>query len=119
MNEVFDPTFENTRLRQLTEQCLSETIVSGEVIFGCSGEINYLNFATWFFDDPTYNVLTESGFKTYLMNLLNDLITYRSSFDQEFSRNGIVTLENSSASIKWIKYEDAERLINYKKSLEQ
>lgn len=116
MKEIFDPEFENIRLNKLTKQCLSDMEISGEVFFGALGKENRLDFATWFFDNPSQEKIDSSGYKDFLMHLLDCLIIYRSSYAQEYSRDGIVTIKNSFASIEWIKDGEAETLADIKKS---
>ncbi|MFI8611369.1 hypothetical protein ACIGFL_24035 [Pseudomonas sp. NPDC077649] len=116
MKEIFDPEFESMRLNQLTKQCLLDMEISGEVFFGALGKENRLDFATFFFDKPDQEKIDNSGYKDSLMSLLDCLIIYRSSHEQEFSRDGIVRIKDSSASIEWIKDGEAETLADIKKS---
>lgn len=116
MKEIFDPEFENMRLNQLSKQCLSDVEISGEVFFGALGKENRLDFTTWFFDNPDQDRIDSSGYKDFLMHLLDCLIIYRSNHEQENSRNGIVRIINSSASIEWIKDGEAETRADIKKS---
>lgn len=116
MKEIFDPEFESMRLNQLTKQCLSDMEISGEVFFGALGKENRLDFSTFFFDEPSQEKIDSSGYKDFLMRLLDCLIIYRSSHDQEFSRDGIVKIKDSFASIEWIKDGEAETLADIKKS---
>lgn len=119
MKEVFDPEFESMRLNQLTKQCLSDMEISGEVYFGVLGKENQLDFATWFFDNPSQEKIDSSGYKDFLMRLLDCLIIYRSRHEQEYSRDGIVTIKDSFTSIKWIKDGEAETLADIKKARPQ
>lgn len=116
MKEIFDPEFESMRLNQLTKQCLLDMEISGEVFFGALGKENRLDFATFFFDKPGQEKIDNSGYKDFLMSLLDCLIIYRSSHGQEFSRDGIVKIKDSFASIEWIKDGEAETLADFKKS---
>lgn len=116
MKEVFDPKFESIRLNQLTNQCLSDMEISGEVFFGALGKENRLDFATFFFDKPSQEKIENSGYKDFLISLLDYLIIYRSDHVQEFSRDGIVRIKDSFASIEWIKDGEAATLADIKKS---
>lgn len=116
MKEIFDPEFESIRLNQLTNQFLSDMVISGEVFFGALGKENRLDFATLLFDKPSQEKIDNSGYKDFLISLLDCLIIYRSGHEQEFSRDGIVTIKDSFASIEWIKDGEAETLADLKKS---
>lgn len=116
MKEIFDPEFESMRLNQLTNQFLSGMEISGEVFFGALGKENRLDFATFFFGEPSQEKVVSSGYKDFLISLLDCLIIYRSNHGQEFSRDGIVKIKNSFASIEWIKDGESEVLADIKKS---
>lgn len=117
MNDIFDADYENIRLNQLSKQCLSDLKITGEIYFGSITEENRLDFASWFFSDSEQEKIDSSGYKDFLLNLLDSLIIYRSSHEQKFSRAGIVTIKESCASIEWVKDGEAEILADIKKSI--
>lgn len=116
MNDFFDTNYESTRLNQLSKQCLSDVKITGEIYFGAIGGENRLDFASWFFNNEAQEKINESGYKDFLLNLLDSLIIYRSNHKQEFSRSGIVKIKESLASIEWIKDGEAEALADIRKS---
>lgn len=118
MKDIFDTNYESTRLNQLSKQCLSDANITGEIYFGAINGENRLDFASWFFNDVAQEKINNSGYKEFLLNLLDALIIYRSNHKQEFSRSGIVKIKESCASIEWIKDGDAEVLADIKKSTE-
>lgn len=119
MNDIFDTNYESIRLNQLSKQCLSDANITGEIYFGAINGENRLDFASWFFNDVAQEKINESGYKDFLLSLLDSLIIYRSNHEQEFSRAGIVKIKDSFASIEWIKDGEAEILADIKKSISQ
>lgn len=116
MQDIFDVSFEQSRLNLLTEQCLAGINISGEVIFGALEQENRHDFSNWYFSEHNEEVINTSGFKHYLIHLLDDLIIYRTAHNQELSRCGIVTISHSQASIKWVSDYELETLSELKRT---
>lgn len=117
MKYLFDTEYESTRLNQLSKQCLSGVKITGEVYFGAINGESRLDFSSCFFNDAEQEIINNSGYKYFLLNLLDSLIIYRSDHEQEFSRAGVVKIKESYASIEWIKDGEAETLADIKKSI--
>ena len=104
-----ETSFAERRLVQLTEQLLSDTSITGEIIFlADEGQLG-VSGATWRFDDKDHAFLKESGFRFMLMELLNILIKQRSE-EGHSPLHGIIHLENSSPDIDWLTVEQAQKL---------
>lgn len=116
MQDIFDADYEQKRLNMLTEQCLAGTDISGEVIFGALEQENRHDFSTWNFNDRGEETINSSGFKHYLVHLLDNLMIYRSNHNQELSRCGVVTISHSKASIKWVSDYEMESLSELKRT---
>lgn len=104
----YDASFESSRLIQLTEQLLSGTSISGDILFYADKEDCSISGATWRFEDEDHAKLKESGFKYMLMELLDTLIQYRARHQFTETLDGLVHLENSSADIQWLLAEEVE-----------
>ncbi len=116
MQDMFDVGFEQSRLNLLTEQCLAGTDISGEVIFGALEEENRHDFSNWNFSEFNEEAINASGFKHYLVHLLDDLIVYRTNHKQELSRCGVLTISHSQASIKWVSDYELKTLSELKRT---
>lgn len=101
-------SFAQSRLNQLTEQFLSETSVTGDIIFLADEDAVGISGATWRFEDEHLSILKECGFQFLLMELLDILIKDRASEGHRDTLNGIVRLQASSPLIDWLTTEEAE-----------
>lgn len=103
-----EQSFAQYRLTQLTDQLLSETSISGDIVFLADEDEGRISGATWRFEEADQAVLKESGFKFLLMELLDILIQFRLSQGYSETLNGIVHLDNSSPEIEWLTGDEAQ-----------
>lgn len=104
-----EQSFDQYRLTQLTEQLLSETSISGDILFFADEEEDRISGATWRFNEDDQELLKGSDFKFMLMELLDILIQYRASLGNTDTLNGIVHLDRSSPHIQWLTAGEAEK----------
>lgn len=102
-------SFAQSRLNQLTEQLLSETTVTGDIIFFADEDAAGISGATWRFEDEDHRLLQECGFKFMLMELVDILIKDRASEGHGDALHGIIRLQASSPVIDWFTAEQAEK----------
>jgi len=102
-------SFAENRLNQLTDQLLSETSVTGSIVFFADEEAGGISGATWRFDEEDHTFLKESGYKLLLMELLDILIQHRASEGDADTLCGLVHLDASSPEIHWLTSEEAEK----------
>lgn len=105
-------SFAQNRLNQLTEQLLSETPVTGDIIFSADEDACGVSGATWRFEDKDHTLLKDCGFRFMLMELLDVLIKHRTNEGHRDTLNGIVHLEKSSPGIHWLNSDEAEQQRN-------
>ncbi|AOY87702.1 hypothetical protein BKP64_05685 [Marinobacter salinus] len=105
-------SFAQNRLNQLTEQLLSETPVTGDIIFFANDDAGGISGATWRFEDEDHALLKDRNVKFMLMELLNTLIQHRAGEGHTNTLHGIVHLEKSSPSIQWLTSNEAEQQRN-------
>lgn len=110
MNEEFDPQFEKMRLDKLASQCLSDLNISGEVIFDSITGENQPEAFSWYFNDGVFQKLSDCGYKSYLLGLIEGLSIYRLKFNIKNYREGIVSIEGISTKITWLPDGHAETL---------
>lgn len=103
-----DQAFDQYRLTQLTDQLLSGTSISGDIVFFADEDEGRVSGATWQFEEEDQAWLRGSDFKFMLMELLDTLIQYRASQGESDTLNGVIHLDNSSPDIKWLTADRAE-----------
>ncbi len=106
----YDASFDHTRLNQLTEQLLSGTEISGEILFIADKEEIGILGAAWRFESEDIGILKDRNYKFMLMELLDSLIRYRASHKSTDSLCGVVRLEKSRADMQWLPEADVQRL---------
>lgn len=106
----YDASFAHTKLSQLTEQLLSGTYISGDILFIADDEDGGVLGSTWIFEDEDSGLLKERNYKFMLMELLDDLIRYRASHNYTGSLCGVVRLNNSKADLQWMPEGDVQKL---------
>ena len=106
----YDAAFAHTRLSQLTEQLLSGTHISVDILFIADEEDGGVLGSTWIFEDEDSGILKERNFKFMLMELLNDLIRYRASHNYTDTLCGAIRLNNSHADLRWLPEGDVQKL---------
>lgn len=105
----FNPDFDKQQLDQLAGQYLQGSTVKGKMTF-FTDEENRLSHATWRFADEDQDALRELGFKFALMDLLDNLVTYRVRGGQPNAGQGVVSIDGSTIRIQWIPLEAAEEM---------
>ena len=107
----YDPSFDQARLNQLAAQCLANNSAKGKVIFLSDSEDNTLDVASFRFDEPdAIEHLIASGFKTYLIGLLDTLLINRAEHNQPNASQGIVYVDGDRIDLKWVTRDEAEAL---------
>ena len=103
----FDPDFESLRLGMLLRQFPEHADGSCEVRFAADDEAR-LSHASWSTDVTWYVLANDSGFKVYLMELLDSLIQYRAQCGQSCWKKGIVRISQGAMSIDWLVDDEFE-----------
>lgn len=115
---TYDSTFDQARLDQLANQHLSDSSMTGRILFFGDPEENRLDLATWQLDsDESYEALKGSDFKLQMMELLDTLLTYRAQHNQPNAGQGVVYADNGKLSIEWLAKEEVEALRNSESEL--
>jgi hypothetical protein len=96
----FDPDFESLRLGMLLRQFPEHADGRCEVRFAADDEAR-LSHASWSTNILWYLLASDSGFKTYLMEVLDSLIRYRAQCGRMPWKNGIVYIDAGSLRIEW------------------
>lgn len=117
MQESYDFAFESFRLAQLCEQFLKGAAVDGEIVFHSVGAENRLDAASYFFEAADLETLDVSGFKAYVLSLLDDLIIYRTRCQEQNCRDGVLRLEQSRPSIIWLQSGAGDVMIRARRGL--
>ena len=103
----FDPDFESLRLGMLLRQFPEQADGRCEVRFAADDEAR-LSHASWSTDVSWYVLANDSGFKVYLMELLDILIRYRAQCGQSRWKNGIVRISQGAISVDWLVDDESE-----------
>ncbi|HDY85888.1 hypothetical protein LCGC14_0997330 [marine sediment metagenome] len=112
MNNIFDDHFEAKRLERLRIQCLSNVNISGEIIFAAMDDnLPYINQSAWMFQNNDNQILSDSGYKYYMLSMLDIFAEYRSQFEGLECRGGVVSLKNSASVIVWMPQIEVLALI--------
>ncbi|WP_372958295.1 hypothetical protein [Marinobacter sp.] len=111
----YTPSMDQERLAQLASQYLGNTTVTGDVVF-FADEGERLSHATWQFPRNDQRRLQDSGFKSALLELLDDLISHRASQHQANLCQGVVNIEKNQLNIQWLPLEEAQMLRNQRKA---
>lgn len=110
----YTPSMDQERLAQLASEYLEDTPVTGDVIF-FADEGERLSHATWHLAQKDQCRLQETGFNSALLELLDDLITYRARQHQANLCQGVVNIEKNQLSIQWLPLEEAQLLRNQRR----
>lgn len=112
---TYDPSFDQFRLDQLADQCLSGNSGEGMVIFLSDSDDNRLDVTSWWFEDEDAKAkLMKSEFKLYLVELLDNLLVYRAQHNQPYASQGVVRISDNRMSIEWLSRPDAEAMREFK-----
>lgn len=105
-----DQAFDQYRLTQLTEQLLSGTSISGDIVFFADEDEGRVGGATWRFEEDDQAFLKENDFRFMLMELLDVLIQHRVRQGSSDTLNGVIHLEKSSPNIQWLTAPEAQAM---------
>lgn len=97
-----DQNFEVARLAILAKQHPDIVKVSGEVVFRAEDNEDRLSGASWTLEEEIFDQISESGFKTHLMELLDIFIQHRGQCNELPKKNGIVRFANGEMNIEWL-----------------
>lgn len=106
----YDPDFDQTRLDQLAGQFLEGSSAEGMVIFFSDSEDNRLDLSTWRIEEEDKARFKESGFKVYLLELLDSLLVYRARHNQPNASQGVIHINSGKLEIEWLSSKEATRL---------
>lgn len=107
---TYDPDFDQIRLDQLAGQFLEGSSAEGMVIFFSDSDDNRLDVSTWRIDDEDNAKFKATGFKIYLLELLDTLLVYRAQHNQRNASQGVIYINKGKLEIEWVSKEKAERL---------
>ncbi|MCK7543476.1 hypothetical protein MLC59_04770 [Marinobacter bryozoorum] len=107
----YTPSLDQERLAQLANQYLGNAPVTGDVVF-FADEGERLSHATWQFPEKDQDRLRDSGFKSALLEMLDELISHRASQHQANLCQGVVNIEKNQINIRWLPLEEAQALRN-------
>tara|TARA_R100001230_G_C5687116_1_gene197227 strand:+ start:1231 stop:1569 length:339 start_codon:yes stop_codon:yes gene_type:complete len=103
----FDADHEPQRLAMLARQFPEHADGRCEVRFAADDEAR-LSHASWSTNILWYVLASDSGFKVYLMELLDTLIRYRAQCGQSRWKNGIVRISQGAISVDWLVDDESE-----------
>ena len=110
MDSQYDASFEMKRLSQLFSKYISEQKIVGKISFRSLNRDHCIDSIRFSIDDPSYVYLKESGFNNLLIELLDDMSTYRYRFNIEPYNGGIIDFFENKMTITWLTEENAELL---------
>lgn len=103
----FDEGFEVQRLSMLSQQFPEIAEGRGKVAFYADDDETRLSHASWSTDVAWFALASDSGFKTYLLELLDSFIRYRAQYRHLPWKSGIVYIDSGSLRIEWL-VDDSE-----------
>lgn len=107
----FDDSFDQTRLDHLSGQFLNNSSVTARILFFSDPEDDYVGLATWQFDkDEYYDIVKNSGFKFYMMELLHNLLAYRVQHGKPNARQGVVHINGDKLTIEWLPKHQVDEM---------
>ncbi|MCZ0928406.1 hypothetical protein [Vreelandella janggokensis] len=98
----FDQAFEATRLAMLAKQYPQIVKANGEVVFCAEDNESRLSGTRWTIEDDIFEQATESGFKVYLIELLDNFIEYRGQCNELPKKEGVVRFGDGGLNIEWL-----------------
>lgn len=98
---IFNKNFEITRLAMLASQYPAIVEVRGDVTFKAEDDEDFLNGSSWILEEEMINQVSESGFKTHLLELLDNLIEYRGKHNEHPRKGGVVRFGDGLIKIDW------------------
>ena len=100
-DDVFDEAFEATRLKMLAQQFPEIAEGNGTVVFHSEDHEARLSHARWTTEGNLFADAGKSGFKLYLMELINMFIQYRARCGQPRWKKGTVRIKQGVIEIEW------------------
>ena len=100
--------FELLRLDMLARQFPGIVQGCGQVVFAAEDDEARLSHASWRTEGDLFERASETGFKQYLMELIDCFIQYRAQIGQAKRKNGVVRINRGSLMIEWLS--DGDRL---------
>jgi len=94
--------FELLRLGMLARQFPDIAQGCGQVIFAAENDEARLSHASWSTEGDLFERASETGFKLYLMELLDGFIQYRAQIGQANRKQGIVRIDRGTITIEWL-----------------
>ena len=98
--------FELLRLDMLARQFPSIVQGCGQVVFAAEDDEARLSYASWRTEGDLFERASETGFKQYLMELVDCFIQYRVQTDQAKRKNSVVRIDRGSLMIEWLSNDD-------------
>lgn len=98
----FDKNFEATRLGMLAAQHPDIVEVTGEVVFCAESDEDRLSGTSWTLEDDVFNLASESGFKSHLIDLIDNFIQYRGLCNELPKKEGVVRFGGGELRIEWL-----------------
>ena len=100
---MYDPSFQERRLRDLSARYLATNTAQGTVVFQADSEEITIARATFFFEDKSaFPWFKETGFRDLLIYFLDIMIRYRNLHEVENANEGLVHIDGGNMSIEWL-----------------
>lgn len=97
----FEDDFESKQLALLASQYPDVSAIDGEVTFHAESDEDRLSSTSWFLDDGDFKLVSETGFKFQLLELLDQLIQYRGQFNGKANKQGVIRFTGDGIKIFW------------------
>ena len=110
MNSKYDASFENKKLSLLFSKYISEQKILGKISFRSLNKDHRIDSIRFSIDDHSYVYLKKSGFNDLLIDLLDDISTYRYHFNIEPYNGGVIDFFENKMTITWLTEDNAELL---------
>lgn len=104
----FDEGFEAQRLSMLSQQFPEMAEGRGKIAFYAEDDEARLSHASWETEGGLLAAAGKSGFKLYLMELLDTLIQYRAQCGRSRWNEGILHIDQGDLRIEWLLGDDTE-----------
>lgn len=98
--------FELLRLDMLARQFSGIVQGCGQVVFAAEDDEARLSHASWRTEGDLFERASETGFKQYLMELIDCFIQYRAQTGQAKQKNGVVRIGRGSLVVEWLSNDD-------------
>ena len=98
--------FELLRLDMLVRQFPGIVQGCGQVVFAAEDDEARLSYASWRTEGDLFERASETGFKQYLMELIDCFIQYRAQTGQTKRKIGVVRIDQGSLMTEWLSNDD-------------